>query len=121
MISTTWNLLAQAAPAEVTRISPGPLHVPGDIKLILAGVALLTLAIILGALFMHKRRDEDLSGWRVHHHHHHHREQSNGTGSGESGSRRRRRRREHRPRNPTLAETGGLPPLRPEPPPDSTP
>jgi hypothetical protein len=26
--------------------------------------------------------------------------------------RRRRRRREHRPRNPTLAETGGLPPQR---------
>ncbi|MCX8107768.1 MAG: hypothetical protein N3G20_03080, partial [Verrucomicrobiae bacterium] len=26
--------------------------------------------------------------------------------------RRRRRRREHRPRNPTLAETGGLPPPR---------
>ena len=25
---------------------------------------------------------------------------------------RRRRRREHRPRNPTLAETGGLPPVR---------
>lgn len=28
--------------------------------------------------------------------------------------RRRRRRRDHRPRNPTLAETGGLPPPRPE-------
>jgi hypothetical protein len=28
--------------------------------------------------------------------------------------RRRRRRREHRPRNPTLAETGGLPPPRPQ-------
>lgn len=26
----------------------------------------------------------------------------------------RRKRREHRPRNPTLAERGGLPPLRPE-------
>lgn len=33
--------------------------------------------------------------------------------SGSSGSNRRRRRREKgRPRNPTLAETGGLPPLR---------
>jgi hypothetical protein len=28
--------------------------------------------------------------------------------------RRRRRRRRHRPRNPTLAETGGLPPVRGE-------
>ena len=30
-------------------------------------------------------------------------------------------RRDHRRRNPTLAETGGLPPSRPEPPPDSAP
>lgn len=30
---------------------------------------------------------------------------------------RRHRRREHRPRNPTLAETGGLPPIRTEAPP----
>ncbi len=38
----------------------------------------------------------------------------------EDGERRhRRRRREHRPRNPTLAETGGLPPKRPNSPPDS--
>lgn len=31
---------------------------------------------------------------------------------GDKPSGRRRRRRHHRPRNPTLAETGGLPPLR---------
>lgn len=31
--------------------------------------------------------------------------------------RRQRRRREHRPRNPTLSETGGLPPIRTEAPP----
>jgi ABC-type nickel/cobalt efflux system permease component RcnA len=31
--------------------------------------------------------------------------------------RRRHRKREHRPRNPTLAETGGLPPIRTEAPP----
>jgi len=33
----------------------------------------------------------------------------------------RRRRREHRPRNPTLAETGGLPPIRRERPGDPMP
>ena len=32
--------------------------------------------------------------------------------SEKSSGRRRRRRRHHRPRNPTLAETGGLPPMR---------
>lgn len=38
--------------------------------------------------------------------------------SGGGKRRRRRRRRDHRPRNPTLAETGGLPPVRTgEPPP----
>ena len=31
----------------------------------------------------------------------------------------RRRRREHRPRNPTLSETGGLPPFRSEGPPST--
>jgi hypothetical protein len=45
---------------------------------------------------------------------------SKSSGSGESESddgtrrRKRRRRRAHRPRNPSLQQTGGLPPLRPE-------
>lgn len=42
-------------------------------------------------------------------------EEDSGEGGGGGGRRRRRRRsprREHRPRNPTLAETGGLPPAR---------
>lgn len=34
-------------------------------------------------------------------------------GSSQEGGRRRRRRRAGRSRNPTLAETGGLPPIRP--------
>ena len=37
-----------------------------------------------------------------------------------SSSGKRRRRRSHRRRNPTLAETGGLPPIRGEAPPTST-
>jgi len=35
-----------------------------------------------------------------------------GGGSTATGGKRRRRRRAHRRRNPTLAETGGLPPIR---------
>ncbi len=35
-----------------------------------------------------------------------------------SGRRRRHRRREHRPRPPSLAETGGLPPIKPAEPPN---
>jgi hypothetical protein len=37
-----------------------------------------------------------------------------GTGSIRRRSSGHRRRREHRPRHPTLAETGGLPPARPD-------
>lgn len=86
---------------------------------ILAGVSLLVLA---WAFFFRSRR---------HHrsHHHHSRPAAaarasmppaqNGSGFSFLSSKRhkRRRRRQHRPRNPTLAETGGLPPLRSERPP----
>lgn len=65
-----------------------------------------------------------------HHHHHHHRgstkrystapakpsatddDEDSETEEGKPRHRRRRRKHNHRPRNPTLAETGGLPPLR---------
>jgi len=45
------------------------------------------------------------------------------SGSSRGTRRRRRRRRDHRPRNPSLAESGGLPPPRAEdaPPPGATP
>lgn len=39
-------------------------------------------------------------------------QESGDEGPGRHHSRRRRRRKDHRPRNPTLAETGGLPPRR---------
>ncbi|HTL55510.1 MAG TPA: hypothetical protein VL361_07510 [Candidatus Limnocylindrales bacterium] len=96
-----------------------------DILIILGAVALVTLVVLLWAVaFRSKRR-------RRHHHHHHHHSHSHTETTAEtspesepveeSGSRRKRRRhrrREHRPRNPTLAETGGLPPLRSAPPPE---
>ena len=63
---------------------------------------------------------------RQHHHHHHDRksaspsalapaEQDSGEEHHHHRRRRRKRRREHRPRNPTLSETGGLPATKPEP------
>ncbi len=39
---------------------------------------------------------------------------SEGDGARSGRRRVRRRRRDHRPRNPSLAEAGGLPPVRPE-------
>jgi len=76
---------------------------------------LVSAVVIVGTVFLRKRR-------HAHHSHHHQSPQPARRSSREleakfsfaSRRERRRRRREHRPRNPTLAETGGLPPLRPD-------
>lgn len=93
----------------------------GSLALVLAGVLVWT------AFFRKPHRHSP-------HRHRHHPPRPERTGSvagqdhdGSAGAsaqqrhKRRRRRREHRPRNPTLAETGGLPPLRAETPPESFP
>jgi uncharacterized membrane protein YccC len=89
---------------------------------VLVGVALIAFFWVIAFRKDGKHR-------RKHHHHHHHqrkdyREQFQKGASGIKEllrQRRRRRHREHRPINPTLAQTGGLPPLReadkPPPPP----
>lgn len=99
----------------------------------LGGIILL---LVLWAIFIRKPRRH-----RHRHHHHHHpahrwgldpdatdEEDDDGDANGaedeqDRGHRhsRRRRRREHRPRNPTLAETGGLPPIRANGPPGTSP
>jgi len=89
-------------------------------ELILLGVlALVISSVLCWAVFIRKRRPWCRS--RSHRHHHHHQPHfpsdpvpSQAQVSEPARSRhhrRRKRRREHRPRNPTLAETGGLPPL----------
>src|SRR5438874_5278115 len=86
---------------------------------LLVGCALLVAIVLpfLWAVFLRKRR-------RRRHHYHYPQNHSpapaeeimpNGTDDVSTKRRKwRRRRRDHRPRNPTLAETGGLPPVRPE-------
>ncbi len=82
--------------------------------LILVGaMAFIALLIALWAVFLRKR------GRRRHHHpHRHHHSQTERGPAPEAVPEnrrrkwRRKRRRDHRPRNPTLAETGGLPPVR---------
>jgi len=84
--------------------------------MVLATMVLLISVLLIWAVFLRKRRR------RQHYHYPH---QANGSsqvaGDPEGGSskhrKRRRRHRDHRPRNPTLAETGGLPPIRPDGPP----
>ena len=88
--------------------------------LIFGAIGLVTLLLVLWAVFIRKRGRRR----RSHHHSHHHSagavEGSQPPGEGqppateEKRGRHRRSRRRHRRRNPTLAETGGLPPIRPE-------
>jgi len=94
--------------------------------LIFGAIGLVTLLVLLWAVFLRKKR-------RRHKHHHAHRNSSGLTevpevpkdeGAPSPLEKRRHRQRSghrHRPRNPTLAETGGLPPVRPESPPETQP
>jgi hypothetical protein len=96
--------------------------------IIFGSITLVTLAVLLWAAFIRKTRRRHSR----HHHHHHHRHtpspneapavpQTEDAADWPEKRRRRRRHHHHRPRNPTLAETGGLPPIRPESPPDAEP
>jgi FtsZ-interacting cell division protein ZipA len=95
-----------------------------DVLIVLGAILLVALIIVFCLLSFRK------DGAKVQHKHHHrhhrksYREQFQKTTSGIKElirQHRRRRRREHRPINPTLAQTGGLPPIReaekPPPPP----
>ncbi len=106
---------------EVTR-TPGAGRDLLILLLVTAGVGLVLL-VAFSIWFKHRRSHR-------HHHRHAHRRQrvpapgaadpadaddlSEDPETGSHHHRRRRRRRDHRSRNPTLAETGGLPPPRPE-------
>jgi|SRR4051812_29626921 FtsZ-interacting cell division protein ZipA len=87
--------------------------------LVVIGTMLLVILLpFIWAVFWRKR------GRRKHHHHHSpagshasHRETASVVNDDETPAekkKRRRRRREHRPRNPTLSEAGGLPPIKRE-------
>ncbi len=108
---------------------PATKTVPGemDIYIVVGAVVLIVLLALVWVIVLRKPR-------RHHRHHHYHSSSRTPGMSPQAGvdnpsedgdkpgeSRRRRRRREHRKRNPTLAETGGLPPIRGDKPTDGTP
>ena len=91
-----------------------------DVLVIIATGLVLGLLLLLWARHYVKRKK---------HHHHHDRkvashslpavsDQDDEAEPHHHGRRRRKRRREHRSRNPTLAETGGLPTTKTEPSPN---
>ncbi len=95
--------------------------------IIFGTIGLVTLLAVLWAIFLRRKRRRR----RSHHHGHHHASGAAGVPEApqdeslpapeEKRRRPRRSRRRHRRRNPTLAETGGLPPIRPEGAPESEP
>ena len=81
----------------------------GDVGLILAvGLGVALIFIIWAKFFRKAKADEPKHHWLA--------ENEEPEDESEEGHRRRKKRkrlrRDHRPRNPTLAETGGLPPQR---------
>jgi hypothetical protein len=87
--------------------------------LLFAAVGCITALLLVWALFIRRRR-----GQRAHYHYPSAKapvqnRDADETDAGHSHRKSRRRRRHHRRRNPTLAETGGLPPLRSQEPPET--
>jgi hypothetical protein len=89
-------------------------------KLTLGLALAVAVALFIWAFFIRKRRPtdprlkaiepgplEDPEANQETHHHHHH-------GRHHRRHKKHRSQTSHRQRNPTLAETGGLPPIRPE-------
>jgi hypothetical protein len=85
----------------------------------------LALIGVLAFAFVFVFRKRLLRKRKHHHHHHHHHTQEPATDTtpaavtvtskdGSGRRKKRRLRRAHRPVNPTLAQTHGLPPVRPE-------
>ena len=94
-----------------------------DTLIVLGVILAVTVAALFWAVVVYQRKLPHRR--RRHHHHHHKTGYGEGLRKGAGGlkqliEKRRRHRRERRPLNPTLAETGGLPPVRggepPEPP-----
>lgn len=85
----------------------------GDMMVLIGIAVLLALALLIWAVFIRKPKRE--SSERVYNSRPYVEEREDGTIR--KRKKRRRQRREHRTRNPTLAEVGGLPPMKS----DSTP
>jgi hypothetical protein len=121
---TDFLLLAQAGTSPEEQIEAlkgargGPSFFAGETGLILGAILVLVALLFFWAFFLRKRPQTQRGSLVVGRAH-----KENPERYGSSGRRRRRKRKvehpDNLPRNPTLSEIGGLPPLRsdePEPP-----
>jgi uncharacterized membrane protein YbhN (UPF0104 family) len=115
-----WLLAAATSPLEELASGKAPSKTPlfgpllTDVILILGAIVLVTVILLYWAAYIRKpKRNSASAGSKSYA-----AKASSRTAEVEiietpSGRRKwRRRRRDHRPRNPTLAETGGLPPAK---------
>jgi len=116
-LATACAQVSYSGPPASSSNGSGWSRVPGltqDLLLVLGVGVLLLIVLLLWARYFRKKRHHHSSS----HHHSSIALQEGDTDSSEHSRRhrhrRKRRRREHRSRNPTLAETGGLPPPRSE-------
>jgi hypothetical protein len=110
-------ILAQAATPEVTPedLKRAPGRLPGfqlsDLLMIIAAALLVLTAVVLWAVFIRKPK-ADVGRTRVYKSRP--REEETEDGMIRKRKKVKKPRREHRTRNPTLSEAGGLPPVRPD-------
>ena len=101
---------------EIETLLPSHSHLPAgllDFLIVLGVILLVALIAVFWAFAIRKRKN------RIRKHHHHHRKGIREQFQKNAGDikelireRRHGHRHENRPLNPTLAQTGGLPPLR---------
>ena len=104
LLAAITDLRSPEIPVAPSRQAPSP--VMGDLLLILALGVALTALLALVVYYRYRRKSAHAAGIGLSTSH----SLGPATGNSERGSRSSRRRRARR--NPTLAETGGLPPVR---------
>jgi hypothetical protein len=86
----------------------------GGLTPLFFAVGIVTLLVLCWAIFIRKRPNESSRRYTYPSRDAKSKDARNGGESAGKGDRRRRRKRKRRSLNPTLAETGGLPPIRSE-------
>ena len=116
-------MLAQVDPKEVGSYWHNSNISRAGLGAVISAVSVLTVLILIWAIFIRKPSDDRPRRYRYPAppaKEGEGKNEQNG-GSGRRSRRKKRRRRDHRARKPTLAETGGLPPLREDVPSDDPP
>jgi hypothetical protein len=115
-------LLAQVDPKELGSYWQRSNISKAGLGTLITAISFVTLLILIWAIFIRKQGGERPRRYRYPRPNAEPlaKTEVNG-GAGSHSGRKRRRRREHRPRKPTLSQTGGLPPVREDVPSDDPP